>query len=58
MPYAILLNELIPLDLQKTARILTRAENIIYADATIMVSNCCGTLAQNLPLHKARSVAS
>ncbi len=57
MPYAILLNELIPLDLQKTARILTRAENIIYADATIMVRNCCGILAQNLPLQEAKTIS-
>jgi len=57
MPYAILLNELIPLDLQKTARILAKAQNIIYADATRSVRNCCGILAQNLTLEEARSLS-
>lgn len=57
MPYAILLNELIPLDLQKTARILATAENIIYADATMSVRNSCGILAQNLPLQEARTIS-
>jgi hypothetical protein len=57
MPYAILLNELKPLDLQKVARILAKAEDIIYADATRIVRNCCGFLAENLPFQEARSIS-
>lgn len=57
MPYAILLNELKPLDLQKTARILAKAENIIYADATRSVRNCCGILAQQLTFQEAKSIS-
>ncbi len=56
MPYAILLNELKPLDLQKTARILAKAENIVYADATRAVRNCCGILAQGLTFEEATSI--
>ncbi len=57
MPYAILLNELKPLDLQKTARILARAQSIVYADATRIVRNCCGILALDLPLQEAKSIS-
>ena len=57
MPYSILMNELIPLDLQKTSRILARAENIILADATRSVRNCCGILAKNLTLQEATSIS-
>jgi hypothetical protein len=56
MPYAILLNELIPLDIQKTARILAKAEHIVYADATRKVSTCRGILAEGLPFHEAESI--
>jgi len=57
MPYAILLNELKPLDLKKTASILAKAEYIVYADATRSVRNCCGILSRNLTLQKARSIS-
>ena len=57
MPYAILLNELKPLDLQKTARILAKADDIIYADATRAVRNCYGILAMGLPLGEAKSIS-
>jgi len=57
MPYAILLNELKPLDLQKTAAILAKAEDIIYADATRSVRNCCGVLAMGLPFDEAKSIS-
>ncbi len=56
MAYAILLEELKPLDLQKTARILAKAESIIYADATRAVRQCCGILVTDLPLDEAKSI--
>lgn len=57
MPYAILLNELIPLDLQRTARILAKASNIIYADATRSVRYCHGILAGGLAYDEAKAIA-
>lgn len=57
MPYAILLNELIPLDLEKTARILAKARDIIYADATRSVRYCHGILATGLPYDEAKAIA-
>jgi len=56
MPYAILLNELKPLDFQKTARILARARGIIYADATRSLRNCSGILALGLTSEEARLI--
>ncbi len=56
MPYAILMNELKPLDLKKTATILAKAEYVVYADATRTVRNCCGILAKNLSLQEAKSI--
>lgn len=58
MPYAILLQELKPLDLEKTARIIAKAEHIVYADATRSVRNCCGILAHDLTLYEARSICN
>jgi hypothetical protein len=57
MPYAILLNELIPLDLERTARILAKARSIIYADATRSVRHCHGILASGLPYDEAKAIA-
>jgi hypothetical protein len=57
MPYAILMNELKPLDLKKTASILAKAEYLVYADATRSVRNCCGILARNLSLQEAKSIS-
>ena len=58
MPYAILLEELKLLDLQKTATILAKAEGIIYADATRAVRNCCGILATDLTLQEAKTICN
>lgn len=57
MPYAILLNELIPLDLERTARILAKARDIIYADATRSVRHCYGILASGLGYDEAKAIA-
>jgi hypothetical protein len=57
MPYAILLNELIPLDLERTARILAKARDIIYADATRNVRHCYGILAAGLGYDEAKAIA-
>lgn len=57
MPYAILLNELIPLDLERTARILAKARSIIYADATRSVRHCFGILASGLGYDEAKAIA-
>ncbi len=46
MPYAILMNELKPLDLKKTASILAKAEYAVYADASRGVRNGCGISAE------------
>ena len=56
MPYAILLNQLQDLDLHKTASILARAENIIYADATRAVRHCSGFLAKDLSYQEAKMI--
>jgi hypothetical protein len=57
MAYAILLNELIPLDIQKTANILAKAGSIAFADATRSARNCSGILAMDLPYDEAKSVS-
>lgn len=56
--YAILLNELQPLDLEKTARILAKAGDLVYADATRAVRTCTGILAKNLPYDEATQLAA
>ncbi len=56
MPYAILLNQLQELDLHKTASILAKAENVIYADATNAVRHCCGFLAKDLSYQDAKMI--
>jgi len=56
--YAILLNEQQKLDLQKTATILAKAENLVYGDATRAVRACTGILAENLPAHEAEAIAA
>jgi len=56
--YAILLNEQQPLDLQRTATILAKAENLVYGDATRAVRNCTGVLAANLPAQEAEAIAN
>jgi hypothetical protein len=55
--YAILLNELQPLDLERTARILAKASDLLYADATRAVRTCTGILAKNLPYDEATRIA-
>jgi hypothetical protein len=56
--YAILLNEQQELDLEKTARILAKAENLVYGDATRAVRTCTGILARNLPYNEAETIAN
>jgi len=56
--YAILLNEQQELDLEKTARILAKAENLVYGDATRAVRTCTGILARNLPYDEAARIAN
>jgi len=56
--YAILLNEQQQLDLERTATILAKAENLVYADATHAVRTCTGILARNLPAHEAEAIAN
>lgn len=56
--YAILLNEQQQLDLQKTATILAKAEDLVYGDATRAVRSCTGILAENLPAHEAEAIAN
>jgi hypothetical protein len=55
--YAILLNEQQELDLEKTAHILAKADNLVYADATRAVRTCTGVLAKNLPYDEAQRIA-
>ena len=55
--YAILLNEQQKLDLEKTAHILAKAENLVYGDATRAVRTCTGILARNLPYDEATRIA-
>jgi hypothetical protein len=57
MPYAILLDDLQSMDFQKTAKALARAQGLLYADATRIVRTCCGILARNLTLEKAKSIS-
>ncbi|MBN1916408.1 MAG: hypothetical protein JW889_00750 [Verrucomicrobia bacterium] len=55
--YAILLNELQPLELERTARILAKAGDLLYADATRAVRSCTGILAKNLQCDEATRIA-
>jgi len=55
--YAILLNEQQELDLEKTARILAKAESLVYGDATRAVRTCTGMLAKSLPYDEAQRIA-
>jgi hypothetical protein len=56
--YAILLNEQQELDLETTATILAKAQDLVYADATRAVRSCTGILAKNLPAQEAEAIAS
>jgi hypothetical protein len=55
--YAILLNEQQKLDLERTATILAKAQDLVYADATRAVRTCTGILAKNLPAQEAEAIA-
>ena len=49
MSHAILLNELVEFDFEKVARVLSKAESIVYADATYRLKHCSGILVKDLP---------
>lgn len=58
MPYAILLNELKEFDFEKVARILAKADSIIYADATFRLRHSFGILADKLPYEEVQMITT
>ncbi len=58
MGFAILLNEMVDLPVDKIAPIIAQAENIIYADATRALRTPTGFLVKDLPRHEADSICN
>ena len=58
MGFSVLLNEMIPLPLDKVAPIIAKAEHIVLADATRALRNSTGFLAKNLLQSEAEMIAA
>ena len=58
MGFAVLLNEMVDLPIDKVAPIIAQAENIIYADATRALRTPTGFLVKDLPRHEADSICN
>ena len=58
MGFAVLLNEMVPLPLDRVAPIIAKAEHIVLADATRALRNPTGFLARNLLQAEAEMIAA
>ena len=58
MGFAVLLNEMVPLPLDKVAPIIAKAEHIVLADATRALRNSTGFLVKNLLQSEAEMIAA
>ncbi len=58
MSYAILLTEHQKIDMERAARVIAKARDIIYGDATRVIKEEFGILVRNLPRDEADSIAA